>query len=120
MIEDLAVSNMVKNHTLAKALSDVSLRRIRDQLTYKVNLDGITTLMIADRWYPSSHLCHVCGKHVGRKLQLSVRGWTCPHCGVGHDRDFNASKNLEQLGIKHYPEAYKLPGGVVLLPAFTV
>ena len=118
VIEDLAISNMVKNHTLAKAISDVSLRRIRDQLTYKVGLDGITTLMIADRWYPSSHLCHACGKHVGKKLKLSTRGWTCPHCGVGHDRDFNASKNLEQLGIKYYPEAHKLPGGVVLLPAF--
>jgi putative transposase len=120
VIEDLAVSNMVKNHSLAKALTDVSLRRIREQLVYKVQLDGISTLMIADRWYPSSHLCHACGQHVGRKLKLSIRGWTCPHCGAGHDRDFNASKNLEQLGIKHYPEAYKLPGGVVLLPRFTV
>jgi IS605 OrfB family transposase len=118
VIEDLAVSNMVKNHSLAKAISDVSLRRIREQLVSKVQLDGITSLMIADRWYPSSHICHTCGKHVGRKLQLPVRGWTCPHCGIGHDRDFNASKNLEQLGIKYYSEAHKLLGGTILLPSF--
>ena len=118
VIEDLAVANMVKNHKLAKALADVSLSRIRQQLTYKVQLDGITTLMIADRWYPSTHICHGCYTQLGRKLKLSDRGWVCPHCGTAHDRDFNASKNLEMLGHRYQADAYQTPGGIVLLPAY--
>ena len=118
LIEDLNVSGMMKNHCTAKAIADVSPRRIRTQLEYKAALDGITTIMVADRWMPSSHICHACNKLIGRKLKLTERGWVCPHCGVSHDRDFNASMNLKQLGEEHYLEAHKLPGGVVMLPAY--
>ena len=118
VVEDLNVAGMMKNHCTAKAIADVSPRRIRMQLEYKAQLDGITTIMVASRWCPSSHICHACGKLIGRKLKLTERGWTCPHCGVSHDRDFNASMNLKQLGEEHYLEAHKLPGGVVMLPAY--
>ena len=118
VIEDLNVSGMMQNHHTAKAMADESPRRIRTQLEYKAALDGITTIMVADRWCPSSHICHACNKLIGRKLKLTERGWTCPHCGVSHDRDFNASMNLKQLGEEHYLEAHKLPGGVVMLPAY--
>ena len=122
VVEDLAVGNMLKNHKLAKALSDVSLARIRQQFEYKVVLDGVSTLIIADKWYPSTQLCSNCGyrpsKHL--RLKLADRGWTCPVCSVVHDRDFNASKNLEALGYKYYTECMNAPGGYVITPPFSI
>ena len=122
VIENLAVANMLKNHHLAKALSDVSLARIREQFKYKVQLDGISTLVIADKWYPSTQLCSNCGyrppKHL--RLKLADRGWTCPNCSAVHDRDFNASKNLESLGYKHYTECMNTPGGYVITTPFSI
>ena len=56
--------------------------------------------MVADRWFPSSKTCSDCG-HVLEKLPLSVREWACPLCGVVHDRDENAAKNLEKMAAAH-------------------
>ena len=122
VVENLAVSNMLKNHHLAKALSDVSLARIREQFEYKVVLDGISTLVIADKWYPSTQLCSNCGYRPSKQLRLKLadRGWTCPNCSAIHDRDFNASKNLESLGYKYYTECMNTPGGYVITPPFSI
>lgn len=94
-VEDLAVANMVKNHSLARALADASFGEIRRQLVYKTEWAG-SHLVVADRFYPSSKLCSVCGyKH--NDLKLSDREWTCPRCGTRHDRDICAAQNLESV-----------------------
>ena len=94
-VEDLAVANMMKNHSLAGALADASFGEIFRQLRYKTEW-AESHLAVADRFFPSSKLCSVCG-HKHEELTLSVREWTCPKCGTKHDRDVNAARNLENL-----------------------
>lgn len=94
-IEDLHVKGMLANDRLARAISDVGFGMFRSQMEYKAKRYG-TRLIIADRWYPSSRLCSVCGWK-NEALALSDREWTCPHCGTHHDRDLNAALNLERL-----------------------
>ena len=96
-IEDLAVSNMVKNHKLAQAISDASWGELVRQLEYKSDWYG-RTLVKVDRWFPSSKRCHCCG-HVVDKLPLNIRDWVCPECGVEHDRDVNAAINVLAGGL---------------------
>jgi putative transposase len=86
---------MVKNHNLAKSISDQGWGEFRKQLDYKTKLAN-QKLIVADRFYPSSKLCSVCGQK-NEKLQLSDREWTCSFCGTIHDRDMNASINLKGL-----------------------
>jgi len=95
-IEDLTVRNMVRNHSLARAISDASWRELRSMLEYKAEWYGRTVVAI-DRFYPSSKMCSTCGAIVG-KLPLSVREWTCP-CGAVHDRDVNAAKVIHAAGL---------------------
>lgn len=92
-IEDLNVRGMITNHRLARAVSDQGFFEFRRQLTYKCAMTG-AVLVIADRWYPSSKMCSVCGR-VLDVLPLLVREWICPECGVVHDRDLNAAQNLK-------------------------
>jgi putative transposase len=94
-IEDLHVKGMLANDKLARALSDVGFGRFRAQMEYKAKRYG-TQLIIADRWYPSSRLCSVCGWK-NEALTLKDREWTCPACGTHHDRDYNAALNLQRL-----------------------
>jgi putative transposase len=89
-VETLAVKNMVKNHKLAKAIHDVGWSLFVSQLDYKADWYGRTLVKI-DRWYPSRKRCFGCG-HMLDSLTLDVRHWTCPECGVVHDRDINAAK----------------------------
>ena len=96
-IESLAVKNMVKNHKLAKAISDVGWSELIRQLEYKSKWYGRTLIKI-DRWYPSSKTCHAC-KHVVDALTLDIREWVCPACGVVHDRDTNAARNILAEGL---------------------
>jgi putative transposase len=96
VIEDLNVKGMVKNHCLARAISDLGFGEFRRQLEYKAPSKGVR-IVVADRWYPSSKTCADCG-FVVDILPLSVREWACPECGVVHDRDVNAAINLEKLG----------------------
>lgn len=91
VIEDLAVSNMVKNHKLARAISDAGWAELRSQLEYKCAWYG-RDLVVVDRWFPSSKMCNACGTLAG-KMPLNVREWTCA-CGAVHDRDVNAARNL--------------------------
>ncbi|MFL5704077.1 MAG: RNA-guided endonuclease InsQ/TnpB family protein [Ktedonobacteraceae bacterium] len=96
-VESLAVKNMVKNHKLAKAISDVGWGEFVRQLEYKSKWYGRTLIKI-DRWCPSSKTCHAC-KHVLDSLTLDMREWVCPLCGVVHDRDTNAALNILAEGL---------------------
>jgi len=96
-VESLAVKNIVKNHCLAKAVSDVGWGEFVRQLDYKSQWYG-RTLITIDRWYPSSKTCHDC-KHVVDDLPLDVREWVCTECGVWHDRDINAARNILAEGL---------------------
>lgn len=97
VIEDLAVRNMVKNRSLAKAISDAGWGESRRQLEYKCTKYG-RALAVIDRWYPSSKLCSACGRLLGA-LDLPTRTWTCPGCGTLQDRDLNAARNILAAGL---------------------
>jgi putative transposase len=96
VIEDLTVRNMVRNRRLARAISDCGWGEFRRQLEYKAARAG-RTLVVIDRWYPSSRTCSACGRLL-TKLSLSTRHWTCPGCRTRHDRDLNAAKNILAAG----------------------
>ncbi|MGH3378016.1 MAG: IS607 family element RNA-guided endonuclease TnpB [Actinoallomurus sp.] len=95
VVEDLNVTGMVKNRRLARVISDAGFGEIRRQLAYKTEWNG-GTLIVADRWYPSSKTCSGCGV-VKKKLRLSERTYTCTTCGLTMDRDENAARNLASL-----------------------
>ena len=95
-IEDLHVAGMVKNHRLAKAVSDAAFAEFRRQLEYKTARTG-ARLHIVDRWYPSSKTCSACGA-VKAKLSLSERVYRCDGCGLAMDRDLNAAVNIKVAG----------------------
>lgn len=94
-IEDLHLRGMVKNHHLARALSDASLGQATRLLEEKAARYGKTVIKI-DRWFPSSKQCSACGR-IQNTLPLSVRSWTCA-CGAHHDRDVNAAVNIKAVG----------------------
>lgn len=96
VIEDLTVRNMLKSHTLARAISDAAWTQMRTMLEYKAAWYG-RDLVAVDRWFPSSKLCGACGT-VAAKLPLNVREWTCG-CGATHDRDVNAARNILADGL---------------------
>lgn len=92
-VEDLAVKNMVRNRSLAKAISDVGWGEFRSMLEYKAQRMG-REVIATNRWYPSSKTCNVCG-YLLATISLGTRHWTCPGCGTRHDRDINAAKNID-------------------------
>ena len=98
VIEDLKVSNMIKNHKLAKSIADVSWSEFRRMLTYKAKWYG-REVIIAPSNYASSQLCSSCGNKSSQTKDLSCRTYICPVCGMIMDRDINASKNLLKLAI---------------------
>ncbi|WP_211293941.1 RNA-guided endonuclease InsQ/TnpB family protein [Lentzea kentuckyensis] len=96
VIEDLAVSNMVGNRRLARAIGDAGWRQFRQMLEYKARWYGRDVIAI-DRWFPSSKLCSACGA-LAAAMPLPMRAWTCT-CGTTHDRDVNAARNILAAGL---------------------
>ena len=96
VIEDLTVRNMVTNHSLARAISDAAWRQFRTLLEYKADWHD-RTLVVVDRWFPSSKLCSECGV-LAERMPLNTRSWTC-RCGTVHDRDVNAARTILAEGL---------------------
>ncbi|MFF6846934.1 RNA-guided endonuclease InsQ/TnpB family protein [Streptomyces antimycoticus] len=97
VIEDLTVRNLLKNGRLARAISDAAWSEFRSMLEYKARWYGRAVIAV-DRWFPSSKLCSHCGT-LQNTMPLSVRTWTCGSCGVTHDRDVNAARNILAAGL---------------------
>ncbi len=97
--ENLQIKNMVKNHHLAKSISDVSWYELTRQLEYKAKWNKRKYVKI-DIFYASSQLCSACGYQNADTKDLSVRTWICPKCGAEHDRDINAAKNILAEGLR--------------------
>jgi len=97
-VENLNLKGMVRNHNLAKAISDVGWGMFCTMLKYKAQSEGKTYVEI-DRFFPSSKTCHVCLNRVDN-LTLDVRAWTCKHCGTHHDRDVNAAINIRNEALR--------------------
>ena len=97
VLEDLAVRNMARNHSLAGSISDCGWGAFRRMIEYKAERAGRRVIVI-DRFYPSSKTYSACG-HLLASLSLSTRHWTCPSCGTRHDRDVNAAKNILAAGL---------------------
>lgn len=99
-VEDLSVINMMRNHKLAKSISDCSWSEFLRQLKYKSEWNERNLIQI-DKFFPSSKTCNKC-KFVNQDLTLKDREWVCPNCGAKLDRDINASENILEQGLKIY------------------
>ena len=98
-LEDLQVNGMIKNHKLAKLISDVSWSAFVIMLKYKAEWYDKKIIQI-DKFYPSSQICSCCGFKNPKIKDLSIRQWICPNCGEIHDRDINAAKNILIEGLR--------------------
>ncbi len=97
-MENLSVKNLVKNRKLAKSIMDASWGEVRRQLAYKTVWYG-KELVIVDRFFPSSQICHCCGAKNPATKDLGIRYWVCPNCRAAHDRDINAAENILTEGL---------------------
>src|SRR5699024_5019953 len=102
-VENLSASNLMKNHKLAFSINDASWYNFLVKLKYKSERSG-KTIQVIDRFYASTQLCSECNEKSGPRglLQLNVREWVCSSCGVTHDRDINAAKNILAKGVEDF------------------
>ena len=100
-IEDLNVKGMMRNHSLAGAVSSVSWSSFVRMLEYKSEWYGVN-LLKTGRFDPTSQTCSICGYRNNGTKDLSVRDWTCPECGTHHDRDINAAINIMKAAIERH------------------
>jgi putative transposase len=107
-IEDLAVGNMARNRHLSKHIMTAGWGMFRRMLEYKCIASQHCRLIIADRYYPSTQECHVCGCKPSVRMGLNTRQWTCETCSTRHGRDDNASQNLRQLAERTLAMSYIL------------
>ena len=99
-IENLNTKGLLRNHKLAKSISDVSWSSFVSKLQYKADWYGRDIIKV-DRWFPSSKLCSTEGcEYKAPSMPLTVRDWVCPICHVHHDRDINASRNILTEGLR--------------------
>ena len=105
VIEDLKTKNLLKNHSLAKSISNSSWYLFREMLEYKCKWYGKQLVVVSPNY--TSQICSNCGYHSGKK-PLDIREWTCPKCGTNHDRDINASINILNRGLKELKELKKI------------
>lgn len=98
VMEDLNMRGMAQGLKLAKSTNDNGYGMLKSFLAYKLTEQG-KPLVVIDRWYPSSKLCHVC-RNKNDKLTLGDRTWTCSHCGTELDRDINAAINIKNEGCR--------------------
>ena len=99
VLEDLKIKNMLKNHKLAKAISNASWATFVRYLRYKCAWYGKLFILVPPHY--TSRTCHQCGWDSGKK-PLNIRKWTCPHCHKTHDRDINAAINILYRGLETY------------------
>ena len=98
-VEDLNVKGMLRNHRLAKSITDVSWSEFIRQLEYK-SIEHDSIVVKVPRMYASSQICSMCGYQNSKVKDLKVRKWVCPHCQTVHERDFNAAKNILNKGLE--------------------
>lgn len=104
-LEDLNVRGMTKNHSLAKAITNVAFGEFNRQIEYKAQMYGKQIYRV-DRFFPSSKTCSVCGC-IQEKMPLNIREWICPDCGAHHDRDINAAINLVRRATSEFTHGEK-------------
>ncbi|WP_207232339.1 RNA-guided endonuclease InsQ/TnpB family protein [Micromonospora kangleipakensis] len=97
IIEDLSVRNLLRNHRMARVISDAAWSELRRMLEYKAVWYG-RAVIVVDRWFPSSKTCSTCGR-INPSMPLTVREWVCPACHTEHDRDVNAAQNILAAGL---------------------
>jgi len=108
-IENLHVRGMIANEQLARSIHDIGFYEFPRQLDYRAALSG-GTVVVVNRWFPSSKTCSSC-RVKAETMPLSVRQWTCAHCGAEHDRDINAAQNIEREALATARWAGRYAGG---------